>query len=182
MLERHGFFAVERDTTRGAREFLRTSRRLLKHPQTILWLTPAGRFHDVRQPASFMHGLSHLVNSEFPGTVLPTAIEYTFWNERSPELLVLFGSPVVCAALAEDRDARTLELEQALAVTQGLLAELAIARDPSAFTTLALGRAGVGGLYDFWRRFSAGLRGQRYQDRHGSEPVVPADAVRGELT
>jgi hypothetical protein len=34
-------------------------------------------------------GSSHLVDREFAGTLhCPMAIEYTFWNERSPELLV----------------------------------------------------------------------------------------------
>ena len=182
ILERLGFFPVERDTASGAKEFLRTSRELLRNPQTILWLTPAGRFHDIRQPARFMNGLSHLIDSEFSGTALPMAIEYTFWNERSPELLVRFGSPVACSALSADRDTRTLELEQALAATQTTLAELAIARNPAAFTTLSVGRAGVGGLYDLWRRLVAGIRGQKFQDRHQNEPVLPAGSVHGELT
>jgi 1-acyl-sn-glycerol-3-phosphate acyltransferase len=182
ILERLGFFAVQRESASGARDFLRTSRNLLKQPQTILWLTPAGKFHDVRQPASFMTGLSHLVDAEFPGTVLPMAIEYTFWNERAPELLVQFGSPVDCRTLPADRDARTKAFEAALATTQSSLAELAIARDPENFATLALGRAGIGGLYDCWRRIAAGLRGRRFQDRHGNEPMPSATSVRGELT
>ncbi len=182
ILERLGFFSVERDTASGAKEFLRTSRKLLKNPQTILWLTPAGKFHDIRQPASFMTGLSHLVDPEFCGTALPMAIEYTFWNERSPELLIRFGSRVSCADLSKDRDARTVELEQALAMTQASLAELAIARDPAGFTTLAMGRAGVGGLYDVWRRLAANLRGRKYHDRHSNDPAMSATAVQGELT
>ena len=182
ILERLGFFSVERDTASGAKEVLRTSRDLLKDPQTILWLTPAGKFHDIRQPAPFMNGLSHLVDSQFPGTVLPMAIEYTFWNERCPELLVRFGSPVVCAELSTDRDARTRELERALTMTQASLAELAIARDPAAFNTLAVGRAGIGGLYDFWRRMIAGLRGRSFQNRHSSAPVMSANVVKGELS
>ena len=182
VLERLGFFPVERDTASGAKEFLRTSRDLLGNPQTILWLTPAGRFHDIRQSAPFMNGLSHLVDSEFSGTALPMAIEYTFWNERSPELLVHFGSPVVCSALSAERETRTLELEQALAGTQALLTDLAIARNPVAFTTLSVGRSGVGGLYDLWRRLAAGIRGQKFQDRHQNEPVLPARSVHGELT
>lgn len=181
ILERLGFFSVERESTSGAKEFLRISRELLKNPQTILWLTPAGKFHDVRQPASFMNGLSHLVDSKFHGTALPMAIEYTFWNERSPELLVHFGSPLNCAGLSTDRDVRTSELEHALVATQAKLAERAIARDPAGFTTLAMGRAGVGGLYDFWRRVIAGLRGRKFQDRHSGEPLVSAKAVNGEL-
>jgi hypothetical protein len=181
ILERLGFFAVERDTASGAKEFLRTSRELLKDPKTILWMTPAGKFHDIRQPASFMNGLSHLVDSAFQGTAIPMAIEYTFWNERSPELLVRFGDPVDCARLPTDRDARTLVFETSLVTTQTSLAELAIARDPAGFTTLAMGRAGIGGLYDVWRRMIAGLRGQRFEDRHRGEPMESSRAIKGEL-
>lgn len=186
ILERLGFFAVERETTGGAKEFLRTSRELLRNPQAILWITPAGKFHDVRQPASFMNGLSHLIDPSFIGTVLPMAIEYTFWNERFPELLVEFGSPVTCPLLSPDRVLRTHELEQVLAETQASLATRAIARDPAGFTTLATGRAGVGGLYDCWRRSMAILRGRRFQHRHSSEPLTAAspltETVSGELT
>jgi 1-acyl-sn-glycerol-3-phosphate acyltransferase len=181
ILERLGFFAVERDTASGAKDFLRNSRELLTNPQTILWLTPAGKFHDIRQPVPFMNGLSHLVDSEFHGIALPMAIEYTFWNERSPELLVRFGDPVHCAGLPTDRDARTLVFETALATTQSSLAELAIARDPANFATLAMGRAGIGGLYDLWRRMMAGLRGQQFQDRHRGEPSESGTAIKGEL-
>jgi 1-acyl-sn-glycerol-3-phosphate acyltransferase len=182
ILERLGFFSVERDTTSGAREFLRTSRQLLKNPQTLLWLTPSGKFHDIRQPASFMSGLGHLLNSDFPGAALPMAIEYTFWNERSPELLVRFGSPVSLHSLAVERDARTIELEKALTATQALLAEHAVARDPAGFTTLAMGQAGIGGLYDFWRRMIANLRGQKFVERHSHQHLVSTKAVNGELT
>ena len=124
----------------------------------------------------------NLVDPQFKGTALPMAIEYTFWNERCPELLVRFGSPVVWAELSTDRDVRTRELERALTTTQASLAELSIARDPVAFTTLAVGRAGIGGFYDFWRRMIAGLRGRSFQNRHGSELVTSANVVKGELT
>ena len=67
ILERLGFFSVERDTASGAKDFLRTSRELLKDPQTILWLTPAGKFHDIRQPAPFMNGLSQSGRSAVQG-------------------------------------------------------------------------------------------------------------------
>ncbi|MFN9971510.1 MAG: glycerol acyltransferase, partial [Phycisphaerae bacterium] len=132
-------------------------------------------------PASFMNGLSHLVDPEFHGTALPMAIEYTFWNERSPELLVRFGNPMDCASLPTDRDARTPVFETALATTQTSLAALAIARDPANFTTLTMGRAGIGGLYDLWRRMIAALRGQQFQDRHRGEPLESSRAIKGEL-
>lgn len=185
ILERLGFFAVERETAGGVKDFLRTSRELLKNPQTILWMTPAGKFHDIRQPAAFMNGLSHLIDPTFNGAVIPMAIEYTFWNERFPELLVEFGSALDCQLLPSDRDLRTQELEHALARTQASLATRAIARDPAGFTTLATGRAGVGGLYDCWRRSIAILRGRSFQHRHSTESMKIAkpvtEAVKGEL-
>jgi 1-acyl-sn-glycerol-3-phosphate acyltransferase len=181
ILERLGFFSVQRDTAVGAKEFLKTSRQLLENQQTILWLTPTGKFHDVRQPVPFMKGLSHLINSEFRGAALPMAIEYTFWNERYPELMVRFDSPINNTSLPMDRDARTHELETSLWKAQASLAELAMSRDPSCFTTLALGRAGVGGGYDLWRRAIAKLRGQKFHQRHGMEMGEPEKIVRGGL-
>jgi len=179
ILERLGFFPVARDSAGGAKEFLRVSRQLMRDPLTILWLTPAGTFYDVRQPVHFKNGLSHIVDSAFPGTVLPMAIEYTFWNERTPELLVRFGHPVDCSALPSDREARTRVLENALASTQKALADRAIARDPAGFTILAMGRAGVGGLYDLGRRLLAGLRGQRFHGRHDEKSLAADQAAKG---
>jgi 1-acyl-sn-glycerol-3-phosphate acyltransferase len=174
VLERLGFFPVQRETYGGVRAFLHTSRELLKSPKTILWLTPTGQFHDARQPRPFLNGLSCLVDHDFPGSAVPVAIEYTFWNERSPELLLQFGSAVKIYELPQDRAARTIELERALKTAQSRLAELAIARDPDRFTTVALGRAGIGGIYDIWRRLHARMQGRPFQDRHsrGSLPTT----------
>ena len=166
VLEKLGFFPVARDSAAGARDFLRESRRMLSDESTALWITPAGRFHDVRESASFQSGLSHLVEPEFSGSVLPTAFEYVFWNERRPELLVRFGAPIDCRQLPEDRGARTAVLEDALRREQEMLARLAIARDPKAFQQVLGGRGGIGGLYDLWRRLQCWLRGQSFDARH----------------
>ena len=122
VLERLGFFPVVRDSVAGAKEFLRNSRELLKSAETILWLTPTGRFTDVRQAAPFMQGLGHLVDQHTAVTLLPMAIEYTFWNERSPELLVEFAAPIDCTVLPSERELRTRKLEECLAQTQASLA------------------------------------------------------------
>jgi 1-acyl-sn-glycerol-3-phosphate acyltransferase len=168
ILERLGFFAVERETASGAKDFLRTSRELLKNPQTILWLTPAGKFHDIRQPAPFMNGLSHLVDSAFHGIALPMAIEYTFWNERSPELLVRFGDPVDCASLPTDRDARTLVFETALATTQTSLAETGDCSRSGEFHNSGDGTS----------RHRRTLRSLASNDRRSSRATVPGSTSR----
>ena len=182
VLERLGFFALGRDTVTGAKDFLRTSCNLLNQTETILWLTPTGNFCDIREPASFMSGLGHLVDRDFQGTALPMAIEYTFWNERCPELLVQFGSPVAADQLPPDRDSRTLMLEHALARAQASLATLAIARKADAFTTIESGRAGIGGLYDSWRRVTAWVRGSKFRKRHEVETAIVTGSIKADLT
>lgn len=166
VLEKLGFFPVARNSAAGAREFLRESRRVLADRNTALWITPAGRFHDVREHAAFQPGLSHLVDRDFDGSVLPAAFEYVFWNERRPEMLVRFGAPINCRQLPEDRDARTGALEEELRKQQRVLAELAVARDPNAFQQVLVGRAGIGGVYDLWRRALCWLKGQSFAARH----------------
>jgi len=182
VLERLGFFALERDTVTGAKDFLRTSRELLNQNETILWLTPTGKFCDIREPASFMSGLGHLVDRDFQGTALPMAIEYTFWNERCPELLVQFGAPITVDQLPKDRDARTVILEDALAHTQASLATLAIARKADAFTTIETGRAGIGGIYDSWRQFVAWVRGSKFRKQHEVESTLVVRSIKADLT
>lgn len=182
ILERLGFFAVARDSVSGAKEFLKHSRQVLNSPDSVLWVTPTGHFHDIRNPAPFMHGLSYLVDSSFEGSLLTMAVEYTFWNERCPELLVEFAAPVNCSMLPVDREMRTLVLQESLARTQQSLAQRAIARDASAFSTLTLGYAGVGGIYQLLQRMAVWLRGQRFQERHSPE-LIPARMARpGERT
>ncbi|MEZ6034446.1 MAG: lysophospholipid acyltransferase family protein [Planctomycetaceae bacterium] len=174
ILERLGFFPVAKDSVAGAKEFLRTSRQLLESPATALWLTPAGKFHDVRQPASFQNGLSHIADHDFVGTLLAMAIEYTFWNERYPELLIEFSKPIDCSQLPAERDERTRVLENALQETQTSLAQRAVARDATAFVTLSEGRSGIGGFYDMWRRLALWARGDNFQSRH--QAVQPDSA------
>lgn len=181
ILERLGFFSVAKDSVTGAKEFLRTSRRLLESPATALWLTPAGKFHDVRQPASFQNGLGHIADCDFAGTLLPMAIEYIFWNERYPELLIEFSKPIDCSQLPTERDERTRVLENVLQETQISLAQRAIARDATAFVTLSQGRSGIGGFYDMWRRLALWSRGDNFQSRHNAVRPDAAGMTSGGL-
>ena len=66
-LQRYGFFkhlgvfGVEKGTASGARNFLRNGRELRSRRGAMLWLTPQGRFADVRErPVRFAPGLAHL--------------------------------------------------------------------------------------------------------------------------
>lgn len=170
IMERLGFFPVERDTARGARQFLRSARAILAQPWHALWLTPQGHFTDARQrPVRFQSGLSHLAAKLPQVNFVPVAIEYSWWFERSPEILVAFGKPV---HFPPDATPAWLSAhcETALAGTQDQLAAGTRQRQTDAFDTLITGRAGVGGVYDLWRSLRARLRGESFAPRHHSEP------------
>jgi 1-acyl-sn-glycerol-3-phosphate acyltransferase len=165
---RLGAFGIDRSTRRGAAEFLRTSRALLDLPDATLWITAQGEFRDPRhRPVELQPGLAHLVRDLDRGLVVPLAVEYPFWNERYPEALSHFGRPFDLASDAHDTvDAWNSVLAERLAETMDALAAKARTRDPAGFRTLVLGRAGVGGSYDVWRRLKAWARGRRFDPAH----------------
>lgn len=170
LLRKLGLFAVESGTPRGAAQFLRAAQEILSAPNSALWITPEGRFTDMRsRPAIFRPGLAGLVARLGACTLLPVAIEYTFWDEPLPEILVSCGQAIEVAdrrlhSAAEWND----RLASAMAATQDELAALAAVRDPALFTTILSGRVGAGGVYELWKRLRAWLSGRPYQGSHGS--------------
>lgn len=170
ILKRLGFFPVERGAVGGARRFFRTASIILSRPDHALWLTPQGRFTDIRErPVRFEPGIGHLAARLHDVKFIPLALEFVWWHERSPEVLAAFGPTV---ALPQGQPAGILQshLENALAVCQDQLAAASLLRQPSRFRTLLSGRAGVGGIYDLWRRMRARARGQKFAARHSDLP------------
>jgi 1-acyl-sn-glycerol-3-phosphate acyltransferase len=170
LLSKLGLFAVESGTPRGAAHFLRVANEILSTPNSVLWITPEGRFTDMRtRPAIFRPGLAALVARRGACTLLPVAIEYIFWDETLPEILVSCGQAIEVSdgrlhSAAEWND----RLSVAMAAAQDELAALAVVRDPSFFTTILSGHVGVGGVYELWKRLLARLSGRPYQGSHGS--------------
>jgi 1-acyl-sn-glycerol-3-phosphate acyltransferase len=177
--ERLGFFGVQPGTAQGAREFLRNGAAILARPNSALWVTAQGEFTDARQrPVRLRAGVGHLLRRLEGGVVLPLALEYPFWQERFPEALARFGAPI---PIGRGRDRSVEEwmgrIETGLTAAQDALAADALSRDPRRFEVLLGGKAGVGGLYDCWRRLRAWLRGERFQATHAAEE--PATALGG---
>ena len=161
-----GFFGVEQHSARGAGQFLRTAADILRQPDSILWLTPQGRFADARQrPAGFRTGLGHLPPRVGRAAFVPLAFEYVFWQERKPEVLCRFGTPEIIQAGAH-RD-WTTHFEQQLAATQDALATESLRRNPADFQPLLRSRSGVGLAYDTWRQWRARLSGRTFRPEHG---------------
>ena len=169
-LSKLGLFAVENGTRRGAVQFLRTGQQIAATPNSVLWVTPEGRFTDPRtRPALFRPGLAALVARLGPCTLVPLAFEYTFWDERLPEILLSLGQPLHIADGAHHTTAEWSSLlGSALAATQDELAALAKQRDPALFATVLSGRVGISGVYEAWKRFRALMTGTVYQGSHGS--------------
>jgi hypothetical protein len=180
ILRRIGVFPVELETGRGAVQFLRTGASILKSGG-VLWVTPQGRFVDPRvSPLDFKPGLATLASrtkSELGScTLLPLAIEYPFWDERLPEVLLRFGEPVHVSA-GETAEALQMRLLAALNEAQVELQESAMARDPRAFRILLHGASGAGGFYAIGQRLKALILRQPYRAEHA---IVQKDVKQAE--
>ena len=177
---RLGVFPVEQGTVLGAKQFHRAGRDVLSRAGATLWVTPQGRFVDARdRDVSFAAGLAGLVAADLDCQVVPMAIEYPFWAERLPEVLVRFGDPVVASDLPRARRERSEFLRARLADAQSELAASARRRDSAEFHSLLAGRAGVGGVYDGWRRAIAALRGERFVAAHMPAERADDESARG---
>jgi 1-acyl-sn-glycerol-3-phosphate acyltransferase len=165
ILRKLGIFPVEMTTARGAAQFLRTGCAILREGG-VLWVTPQGRFADPRAwPLAFKPGLAALALRVPEATIVPLAIEYTFWDERLPEALLYMAEPVTLTADVSTENA-TKQLETALGEAMLALQKASIARDPQAFQTLLQGGRGTGGFYTFGRKVRAMFGGKNIQEDH----------------
>jgi 1-acyl-sn-glycerol-3-phosphate acyltransferase len=165
-----GMFPVESGTRRGTIQFLRAVRDILSAPNSALWLTPEGRFTDMRtRPAMLRPGLGAVVARSRGCKVVPLAVEYTFWDERLPEILLCCGKPIdVPEGRVQSAEEWTAQLGAALTDTQNELAALAVLREPGRFETVLTGRVGISGVYEAWKRLLALVTGRTYHGSHGS--------------
>lgn len=157
LFRRLGVYGINTATRQGAARFMTVSLRILSKPATALWVTSEGHFTDARlRPIRLRPGLAHLAR-RVPGVIIvPLAIEYTFWNERQPEALLRFGKPIRASVGRNCTVAAwNAVLEHGLAETMDDLAKDATRRDPTLFRPILQGRAGIGGIYDVWRRLTA---------------------------
>lgn len=168
-MRRIGLFGLEPGRA-GAVSFLRNAEHILSDPRAMLWITAEGAFTDPRRrPVTLRPGIAHLVRRMPTALVVPLAVEYPFWDERTPEALMRFGQPFEATALA-DLPVQDIaaELEGRLEAVMDQLALDAQSRDPARFLTLIEGTVGVGGIYDLWRRLRALAGGQTFSAAHGN--------------
>jgi 1-acyl-sn-glycerol-3-phosphate acyltransferase len=167
-----GAFPISHGSKRGAADFLASSAEVLKQDQNILLIACQGHFADARErPLKAEAGIAHLVSAGSNISFVPVAIEYVLWLEKRPELLLRFG-PIIDGNTLKSMPvpARLEYLRAALESTMDALAELSIARDATAFTTILSGASEINPVYDAWRRFKALIGGQRFRPEHGDQP------------
>ncbi len=166
VLQRMGIFGIDLASPRGAARFLETSLRVLATPTSMLWITAEGAFTDARsRPVHLRPGIAHLARRVPGAIILPLAVEYSFWNESKPEALARFGTPIETGR-GRSVTEWTAHLEAELARTMDALQAESMQRNPALFDKLLGGRAGVGGIYDTWRRLRAWAGGRRFDPSH----------------
>ena len=130
--------------------------RFAERPASLLGLTPQGRFTDPRTPIRLRPGAAAIA-ATVPGTptVVTVAIEYVFWQDARPEMLVAVEAcepPTVDTTAGWHR-----RMSEAFAATTERLSAAAIARDPDVFELVAGGAARINPVMDLWLR----LRGKQ---------------------
>lgn len=163
-----GFFGIEMDRLQGAANFLKTSREILASPRSSLWVTPEGKFTDCRDHARpLMPGLAHLAASVRDVHFVPLAMEYPFWEEVKPMILIRLGTPIIFDESTSKRECGE-RLETGLRTTQRELAAAVIDRRADAFEYLIAPRATHNSWYDTARAWTAWYHGRPFDPRHGA--------------
>lgn len=155
-MRRVALFGIEPDHPAALGQMLRyVGASFARDPSTVFWLTPQGRFVDVRQPVRVRPGAgavaARLGGERGDGVdVVSVAVEYWFGLQKRPEILIRCH-PIVC-----DRGTTigwTRALNEGMSANAGALARLVVDRDEGAFETLlGGGNARINPLYDLWLR------------------------------
>jgi 1-acyl-sn-glycerol-3-phosphate acyltransferase len=170
ILAQLGFYGLQLSSHAGAAAFLTTTKRILETKNASVWITPEGRFADVRDhSASLMPGLAHLASHVSGVAFLPLALEYAFWNESRPQVFAKIGKAITDQqpeyAHLNKADWNSL-LTQCLRQNQTELAQSVIARDAEQFEYIIASRPLRLGWYDYFRSWAARWEGKKFDPRH----------------
>jgi 1-acyl-sn-glycerol-3-phosphate acyltransferase len=164
-----GFYGVDASPRIGARSFVAISSALLASDRNAIWLTPQGRFVDVRErPLEVRPGIGFLAARLPQVYFLPLALEYVFWTEPQPEALLCFGEAVSPQTLvAREPAAWADHFSKLLEQLQDKLADCSLQRQPKDWMTLEKGTEGINLAFDGWRWLRAKLQRRQFSRGHG---------------
>lgn len=171
VLRKLGFYPISLDSFAGAADFLRASKAILNNKRSAIWLTPEGQFADVRKrDLPLMPGLAHLFGSVERVVAIPLAIEYVFWNEAKPYMLMRLDTPIDSADMKGLNKAAIQELLfERLRDNQRKLETLVIQRSLQPFKQVQRSAAGPKSVYDFARALKSILSRKPVRLRHDSQ-------------
>jgi len=168
MLQRYGvfrnlgFYGIQKNSFSGLKDFLAIGNFILEKPDSVIWMTPQGDFVDPRvKPLKIKKGLANLATKHPQATILPLGLEYIFWNDKKPEILLNFGTPFQAEENQSPADFHE-RIEHEMTATIEKLKAASIRRNTDDFISLLGGSAGVGGFYGWLQR----MRG--YKNEHSS--------------
>ncbi len=161
-----GIFGIDPDEPRSLPTMLRYLGRVTEtKPETVIAITPQGRFTDPREPLVIRPGAAAIAARLGVGTAVVLAVEYAFWNDAKPEVFLRAERVAMPTAPTTSRwqDA----LERAMASNGAALAELVRRRDPAAFEDALARRSSVHPVYDLWLSLTG--RGRGIETTHRGE-------------
>ena len=170
-----GMIGVDRTSLGGAREFLNYAQKLLRGQRRSLWMTPQGAMLSTRtRPIRFQPGLAHIAGTLDRFCFTTVVVHYEFWEERLPEAFVSL-SPIVTYRQEDVADRKRWQRAQEARMEAQLnsLMESVQTRDPSQFTMMLRGSAGVNPVYDALRRIRAAITGRKFHAEHGGIITPP---------
>jgi 1-acyl-sn-glycerol-3-phosphate acyltransferase len=146
--------------------------RFARDRRPTLWITPQGRFVDVRDPIEIRPGAASIA-ARTPGLrVFSLAVEYGFWVDPRPELFLRVAEVPGPSGVASTASWHRAILA-GMRANQAELGTLVRARDPAGFEAVVGGprSGGTNPVYDLWLR----VRGKKAGIESGrlarSEPV-----------
>jgi 1-acyl-sn-glycerol-3-phosphate acyltransferase len=153
LFRRLGVFGIDPDDPASlGRMGEEVGRYFAQHQHPTFWITPQGRFADVREPIVVRPGVSKLA-ALTPGVrVVALAVEYCFWTDPKPEVLVR-AREVLPEAEGRSTTAWQRAISDAMQENAAALAALAIGRDAARFEAVVSREGRQGGFfYDLWLR------------------------------
>jgi 1-acyl-sn-glycerol-3-phosphate acyltransferase len=139
-------------------------------PRASCCITPQGRFTDVREPIRLRPGAAALAAHEPQARVGALAIEYAFWQDRHPEVLLRYTD--ITPPETRSTPAWHRALTRAMRANAEALAGRVMARDPGAMVDLLGGNSGsINPVYDLLLRVRG--RSGPIAARRFSSPTAP---------
>lgn len=174
ILKKLGVFGIEADDAASLPamvDYLHA--RWKAEPIAVLWITPQGRFADVRERIVVRPGVSAVAASLDSPRVVSVASEMVFWTEKKPELLLRLATvqPPERASVAGWHRAITRGMQ----ANADALRDAAVPRDASRFTLIGgSGAASTNVFYDMWLRLTG--RSNRIETGNRLAPAQRSDA------